>query len=162
MVRTPHPPSTIGHHQNQEFSFLNKNGAEPPTSLPRRGRQGQHRGWASQRGGVRKLRTGFPCARPPPSPPLPLLAQVHQLGHVIAQLDLHHFTRRVRVPVPSAGRRQKKAIRKETPGRRDTLVSKGGRAITLLISVLAETSSLCLLPKGKFLKLNTNRPFLIA
>lgn len=147
---THHPPLVTTRTRSSAFS-RRMGQSHPPPSPAGGAKASTEGGWASQRGGVRKLRAGFPHARPPPSPPLPLLAQVHQLGHVIAQLDLHHFTRGVCVPVPSVGRRQKKAIRKETPRRRDTLVSKGGRAITLLISVLVETSFLFVFyQRGKF------------
>lgn len=143
------------HYPLVTTSFLSKERAEPPSSHPRWGSRGQQgRKVGISEGRVRKLQASFAHAHRPASPPLPLLAQVNQLGHVVAQLDLHHFTRGIRVPVP---RKQKKTTGKENPWQERPQRLQGWQSNYIFIS-----APLCLLPKGDILKYNTKRSFLIA
>lgn len=112
VARTPHPPSATSHWQNWD-----RKRAEPPSSLPSGGvpRQSRKKGGRLRGRGSDRCRPAEPVHTHPRVPPLPLLAQVHQLGHVVAQLDLHHLARGIRIPVSRTSQRQKTALEKRTP-----------------------------------------------
>lgn len=132
-----------------------------PPFLPRGSEASKEGGWHLRGKESERCRPAQPTPAHPASPPLPLPAQVNQLGHVVAQLDLHHFTRGIRVPVPRADQKQKIAIGKENPpGRRDPPRLQGWQSnYTAHFCARGDLFPLCLLPKGEILKRNTKRSF---
>lgn len=94
---------------------------------------------------ARREGTSGPCV-------LPLLAQVDQLGHVIAQLDVIHLTCRVRVPV--AGGQMAATGRGSPEGRPHSAPWEDAGTALLCLCWQRPLFSFIHSPGGRILKLN--------
>lgn len=142
--------TNMGHYHNWESGFVNRKGARPRSSLRSWGTRGHRGRTVGVSGGKsQKAAAQLTLCAPARHARSPLLAQVDQLGHVVAQPDLLDHTRGVRVPVASTSRRQKTPLgksspRQERPAPPPPGISKAGRAIMLPVPVSADTSFLFL------------------
>lgn len=108
--------TNVGHYHNWESGFVNRKGPRPRSSLRSWGTRGHRGRTVGVSGGKsQKAAAQLTLCAPARHARSPLLAQVDQLGHVVAQPDLLDHTRGVRVPVASASRRQKTPLGKSSP-----------------------------------------------